>query len=82
MCIRDSIHFASHGGSDGKLATEFFPFQMDALTATEVRNALDVANIPVRVISVSACFSGAWIAPLRTEGALVMTCLLYTSRCV
>ncbi|MEQ1597103.1 MAG: C13 family peptidase [Casimicrobium sp.] len=67
------IHFASHGGSDGKLATEFFPFQMEALTATEVRSALDTANIPVRLISVSACFSGAWIAPLRTEGALVMT---------
>ena len=67
------IHFASHGGSDGKLATEFFPFQMDALAATEVRHALDAANIPVRVISVSACFSGAWIAPLRTEGTLVMT---------
>jgi hypothetical protein len=67
------IHFASHGGSDGKLATEFFPFQMDALTATEVRSALDSANIPVRLISVSACFSGAWIAPLRTDGTLVMT---------
>jgi hypothetical protein len=34
---------------------------------------LDDANIPLRVISVSACYSGSWIEPLRTQGTLIMT---------
>jgi Peptidase C13 family len=67
------IHFASHGGSDGKLAANFWPVQIDALTAPAIRTMLDDANIPLRVISVSACYSGSWIEPLRTQGTLIMT---------
>lgn len=67
------IHFTSHGGSDGKLAVDFWPLQIDALTGAAVRTMLDEANIPVRVLSISACFSGSWIEPLRTQGTLVMT---------
>jgi len=67
------IHFASHGGSDGRLASEFWPLEIDRLQAVEVREALDAAHIPVRVISVSACYSGTWIAPLTTDGTLIMT---------
>jgi hypothetical protein len=67
------IHFASHGGSDGKLSAEFWPLQIDTLTGKAVRTMLDDANIPVRILSVSACFSGSWIEPLRTEGTFIMT---------
>jgi Peptidase C13 family len=67
------IHFASHGGSDGKLEAEFWPLQMEKLTGTSVRAMFDDANIPVRLLSISACYSGSWIEPLRTEGTLVMT---------
>jgi hypothetical protein len=67
------IHFASHGGSDGKLAAEFWPLQIETLTGKAVRTMLDDANIPVRVLSVSACYSGSWIEPLRTEGTFIMT---------
>jgi Peptidase C13 family len=67
------IHFASHGGSDGKLSAEFWPLQIETLTGTGVRTMLDDANIPVRVLSVSACYSGSWIEPLRTQGTFVMT---------
>jgi hypothetical protein len=67
------IHFASHGGSDGKLSAEFWPLQIETLTGTAVRTMLDGANIPVRLLSVSACYSGSWIEPLRTEGTFIMT---------
>jgi hypothetical protein len=67
------IHFASHGGSDGTLSSEFWPLQIEPLTGVQLRAMLDEANIPHRLLSVSACYSGGWIAPLSTEGTLVMT---------
>ncbi len=67
------IHFASHGGSNGKLAAEFWPLQIEELTGKSVRTMLDDANIPVRMLSISACYSGSWIEPLRTEGTFIMT---------
>jgi Peptidase C13 family len=67
------IHLASHGGSDGKLSAEFWPLQIDTLTGAQLRTMLDDANIALRLLSISACYSGGWIAPLSTEGTLVMT---------
>ncbi len=67
------IHLASHGGSDGKLSAEFWPLQIDTLTGATLRTMLDEANIAVRLLSISACYSGGWIEPLRTEGTMTMT---------
>jgi Peptidase C13 family len=67
------IHFASHGGSDGKLSSEFWPLQIEPLTGAQLRTMLDEANVALRLLSISACYSGGWIAPLSTEGTLVMT---------
>ena len=48
------------------------------MTVTPVRPAelrawLDQAGIRYRVISISACYSGSWIAPLAGDTTLVMT---------
>ena len=67
------IHLTSHGGGDGRLATEFFPLTVDRLTPQLLRRWLDEAGIRNRVISVSACYSGSWIAPLADDDTLVMT---------
>jgi hypothetical protein len=67
------IHLTSHGGADGHLAAEFFPLTVDEVTPQALRRWLDAAHIRNRVISISACFSGSWIAPLASDDTLVMT---------
>ena len=43
------------------------------MTPQLLKQWLDEAGVRWRVISVSACFSGSWIAPLAGDGTLVMT---------
>jgi hypothetical protein len=67
------IHLTSHGARDGRLAAEFGPLVVDELTPQMLKAWLDEAGVRYRVISVSACFSGSWIAPLAGPDTLVMT---------
>jgi hypothetical protein len=67
------IHLTSHGGADGHLAAEFFPLTLAELTPQQLRRWLDDAHVRNRVISISACYSGSWIAPLASDDTLVMT---------
>uniref|UniRef100_UPI001E3E596F C13 family peptidase n=1 Tax=Pelomonas sp. KK5 TaxID=1855730 RepID=UPI001E3E596F len=67
------LHLTSHGGYDGKLATESWPLETEPVTPQQLRAWLDEAGIRWRVLSISACYSGSWIAPLAGEGTLVMT---------
>lgn len=67
------IHLTSHGGADARLAAGFFPLTVDELTPQKLRHWLDDAHVRNRVISISACFSGSWIAPLANDDTLVMT---------
>ena len=67
------LHLTSHGGADGHLSAEFFPLTVDPLTPQMLRRWLDEAGVKHRVISISACFSGSWIASLANDDTLVMT---------
>lgn len=67
------IHLTSHGARDGQLAASFEPLAVDAVTPPQLASWLDDAGVRYRVISISACFSGSWIAPLSGPGTLVMT---------
>ena len=67
------IHLTSHGGADGRLAVDTWPLQSAPVTPQMLKAWLDEAGIRWRVISVSACYSGSWIAPLAGDGTLVMT---------
>ena len=67
------IHLSSHGAADGRLAMDFDPMTLPSVTPQALRKWLDDAGIRYRVISVSACYSGSWIAPLAGDGTLVMT---------
>lgn len=67
------IHLTSHGAQDGQLAASFKPLTIDAVTPAQLAAWLAAAGVRYRVISISACYSGAWIAPLSAPGALVMT---------
>lgn len=67
------IHLTSHGASNGELSASFWPMTVETVKPDELKKWLDEAGIKNRVISVSACFSGSWIAPLANEDTLVMT---------
>jgi hypothetical protein len=67
------IHLTSHGGGDGHLAADFDPMTVSSVTPQALRQWLDDAGIRHRVISISACFSGSWVAPLASPDTLVMT---------
>lgn len=67
------LHLTSHGGKDGRLAADTFPLESEPLTPELLKQWLDDAGVRWRVISVSACYSGSWIAPLADDGTLVMT---------
>ena len=67
------IHLTSHGARNGELAPNFLPLDVDPVTPAELREWLDEAGIRHRVISISACYSGSWVAPLANDDTLVMT---------
>jgi hypothetical protein len=67
------IHLTSHGASNGELAADFWPLDVEPVTPQDLKQWLDDAGIKHRVISISACFAGAWVAPLAGEDTLVMT---------
>ncbi|WP_349741135.1 C13 family peptidase [Roseateles cavernae] len=67
------IHLTSHGAQDGKLAASLDPLALDEVTPQMLKTWLDEAGIRWRVLSVSACYSGSWIAPLAGPGSLVMS---------
>jgi hypothetical protein len=67
------IHLTSHGARNGELSASFRPMDVEAVTPQLLKQWLDEAGIRHRIVSVSACFSGSWIAPLSDEDSLVMT---------
>lgn len=67
------VYLTSHGASNFQLAADHWPLEVDGLTPQRLRQALDRAGIRHRVIAVSACYSGGWIAPLSDLHTLVMT---------
>jgi hypothetical protein len=67
------LHLTSHGARDGQLSAWFWPMSVATVTPADLKAWLDEAGIRHRVISISACYSGSWIAPLANEDTLVMT---------
>ena len=67
------IHLTSHGARNGHLAAGLWPLKLDPVTPQALKAWMDHAGIRYRVISISACYSGSWIAPLSNDESLVMT---------
>lgn len=67
------VYLTSHGASNFRLSAAHHPLSVDDLTPAELRRALDDAGIRHRVLAVSACYSGGWVAPLASDTTLVMT---------
>jgi len=67
------VYITTHGSEDHRLAMEFWPLQLDAITPAALKAMLDQAGIKWRVIAISACYSGGFVEPLKDERTLVMT---------
>ena len=67
------VYLTSHGASNFQLAAAHPPLQVESVSPSDLRRALDEAGIRHRVLAISACYSGGWLAPLAGDTALVMT---------
>ena len=67
------IFLTSHGSPDGSIAIREHNHFGAAMRPTHLRDLLIAAGINNRVVIVSACFSGAFIAPLADTNTIVLT---------
>ncbi len=67
------LYLTSHGSSEGLLSVDFWPLDLNQLTAPDLRSALDAAGIRWRVVVISACYSGSFVDALKDEHTLVIT---------
>jgi len=66
------VFITSHGSPDGSAALRN-SHTIGALRPPNLRDMLSQAGIVNRVVIVSACFSGAFIAPLADDNTIVLT---------
>src|SRR6185312_9293469 len=67
------VFITSHGSPDGAAALRDRDHVIGALRPANLRDLFTQAGIVNRVVIVSACFSGAFIAPLADENTIVLT---------
>lgn len=67
------IFLTSHGRPDGAIAFSETNRMAAALRPVHMRDLLSQANVRNRVLIVSSCFAGAFIAPLVDENTIVLT---------
>lgn len=67
------VFITSHGTSDGSIAIREHNRLGASMRPTHLRDMLAQAGIRNRVVIVSACFSGAFIAPLMDDNTIVLT---------
>ncbi len=67
------LFVTSHGSKDHRISVRLGELPLQDLPAAELAEALAEAGIKWKVIVVSACYSGGFIAPLRDENSMVIT---------
>lgn len=67
------LFFTSHGSPDGSMAIRESTRLGAVMRPVHLRDMLLSANVRNRVVIVSSCFSGAFIAPLGNDNTIVMT---------
>lgn len=68
-----AVFLTSHGTPDHHLTVSLPPYVFDDITPERLRGMLDEAGIRYRVIIVSSCYSGGFLAPLSGPDTLVIT---------
>lgn len=67
------LHMTSHGSAEHEFSVSFANLGLNDLSAEEVGRIVDAADLPWRVVVVSACYSGGYIEALQSPNTLVMT---------
>ena len=67
------IYLAGRGAADHRLLAEQPPLSLVELAPAGLKQLLDDAEIKWRIIVVSACYSGGFIAPLKDEYTMIIT---------
>lgn len=67
------VLFVTSHGLREELSVEFPGFPLNTMTAQRLSAALDEAQIQNRVLIISACYSGSFVAPLRNQNTLILT---------
>lgn len=67
------LYLTSHGSRTHKLTVDFPPYAIQDFGPNEIRQMLDDAGIKWRVIVVSACYAGGFVAPLQSPNTLIAT---------
>jgi hypothetical protein len=67
------LYVTTHGSKNAVLAVDLPPLQLYNIDPPTLRSLLDEAGIRNRVLIISACYSGAFVEPLRTPDTLIMT---------
>ena len=66
------IYLSSHGSANHQLYVNFPPLILQQLTPTSLARMLREAGIKYKVVIVSACYSGGYIAALKDPYTMVM----------
>ncbi|MBL8536845.1 MAG: hypothetical protein JNM59_05520 [Hyphomonadaceae bacterium] len=67
------LFFTTHGAPDGTAVIREHTRLAAGMKPTHLSSLLNTSNIRNRVVIVSACFSGAFIAPLANDDTIVLT---------
>ena len=67
------LYITSHGTEKHRLSVVNSPLRLDDIAPATLKRALDDSGIKWRVLAISACYAGGFIAPLRNETTLIMT---------
>ncbi|WP_247713156.1 C13 family peptidase [Qipengyuania polymorpha] len=69
-----AVYLTSHGSEDAALSTYLPDYTaLEGITAPRLRSVLAKTGVAKRLVVVSACYSGSWIAPLASDDSIVIT---------
>src|SRR5262249_20718981 len=67
------LYLTTHGSDKHRLAVVNWPLALQDIDPPMLRRMLDESGIKWRVLAISACYSGGFIEPLKSETTLIMT---------
>lgn len=67
------VYVSAHGDQGSGLSAHAPPLELAPVNPTVLARALDDAGIKWRVLVISACYAGGFIAPLKDDNTLIIT---------
>ena len=67
------LYITSHGSEKHRLSVVNWPLRLEDLAPAALKRILDESGIRWRVLAISACYAGGFVAPLRNDTTLIMT---------